>query len=348
MLQLWEPPAIPWNHHTEPRHQDGAGPFRWGSGARARHSSRRHVTGPAGIALLPPPAANRHRPHGGTEHGSAPAQKPGRQGCVSPPRREGRAGTLQRLRAAGQRRPGLHKPGPATEGTAGHRDGGRAAARPAGGRIPPPTPPNRPPHSFPAASSYVRKERTSWTRPERRCAGIKVQIMATTTPFGERQLPPGRPYPGRGCGSSFPPSRALTRCIRGGRAAGRSGEGRAPSPARTGPTVPFHRAEFCPGGAQRGQSLPRLSPLHRGRPRAGGTGGTLSPSPLTAAPRPAGLSPGRGPSGAMAAPRGRSELGATPPGPRPGSRGAPRPAASRSASPRGLRTHPRRSGSSRS
>lgn len=82
-----------------------------------------------------------------------------------------------------------------------------------GGRLPAPRGTNSPPSSSKPASpfirlppgSYVRKERPSRTQPERRCTGIKVQIMATTTPFREWQLPPAHPHHGAGMRLLLPP-----------------------------------------------------------------------------------------------------------------------------------------------
>lgn len=92
-------------------------------------------------------------PNSGTEHGSIPAQKPRRGRARGRRGGKGRAGKLQRLRTASQRRPALHQTadtgGPGAgrgQGKPGKgwRDGGMKGGR----LLPPARSPNRPPHSF--------------------------------------------------------------------------------------------------------------------------------------------------------------------------------------------------------
>lgn len=233
-------------------------------------------------------------------------------------------------------------------------------------RLPAPRGTNSSPRSCKPASpfirlppgSYIRKERPSRGQPERRCTGIKVQIMATTTPFREWQLPPAHPHPGAGIRLLLPPLPAdhpLRQCwIWRGPSRGEVRRRAEPPPlrGRESPsffTCPCRVLPVRPGGpwgCPRGVNpLPAFPRFTRAASRASETDGT---PPLPPPARLAGLSPGRGPLGAIAAPRGRGELGAMPPGPRRGSRRAPRPGAARPVPPRGLCTHPRRSGSSRS
>lgn len=249
MLQLWEPPAIPSNHHTvqpkgesDPRHREleharsergGSGSGGRRSGARpagTRRSSRCHVTQARGsrrespsyrfLLQLARPTANPpsalkaarntvqflHKSEGEGEREAAAEGRGERgnfRGCEP--------------RVSGGRR--CTKPGAAayTGGPeAGHsqsrrgkgwRDGGME-----GGRLPAPRGTNSSPPAQPASpfirlppGSYIRKERPSRGQPERWCTGIKVQIMATTTPFREWQLPPAHPHPGAGMRLLLPP-----------------------------------------------------------------------------------------------------------------------------------------------
>lgn len=233
------------------------------------------------------------------------------------------------------------------------RDAERAAARPAGTNCFPPPASHRPPHSF-AAVGQLRKEGA--TLPDTAgaaCTGIKVQIMATTTPSREMQLPLAHPHPGAGMRLLLPPLPAAQplrqRWIWRRPSSGEVRRRAEPSPLRererpslfTGPdrVLPAHPPRGPRGRPSGVGALPAFPRFTRAASRASETGGTPPP------PRLSGLSPGRGPSGAIAAPRG--EFGAMPPALR-GSRGALRPGASRPVPPRGLRTHPRRSGSSRS
>lgn len=145
----------------------GAGFARPGPGAAPAATSHRPAA-PAGN--LPPTAPYRKparptanpptSPNSGTKTQFNFCTKAKERGSVRPPRREGASGETSEVAnrepaAAGAApQPALPRtaaaqgPGAARAGMEGQRDEGRAAARPAGDEFLPPSPPNRPPHSF--------------------------------------------------------------------------------------------------------------------------------------------------------------------------------------------------------